>query len=380
MKFTSAILALTLLVFFTECKKKSFKIKLKKHSLKPKNLFTFGAQNALKNKFSVSTNSHGHNLPLTDFMNAQYFGEIQLGSPPQTFTVVFDTGSSNLWVPSTRCSSIACYLHRRFDADKSDTFKENGTEFSIQYGTGALEGVISNDKLTIGDLHISHQDFGESVSEPGITFAVGRFDGILGLGYDTVNVVPPFYNMVNQGLIKKPIFGVWLGNSDAEGGEITFGDTDEDHYSGSLSWAPVIRKGYWEVELQKVTYGGKDLGFTTKKAAIDTGSSLIAVSVAEAEVINQKIGGKKNWSGQYVVDCAVRESLPDLNLKFGDKEYTLTGLDYVVELGGQCVSGFMGMDIPAPAGPIWIVGDVFLRKYYTVYDLGKHRVGFATAK
>ena len=110
-----------------------------------------------------------------------------------------DTGSSNLWVPSTHCSSIACWLHHRFDSTASNTFKANGTEFAIQYGTGSLEGIISNDIVTVGDVIIKGQDFGESVQEPGVTFAVGRFDGILGLGYDNIAVkhaTPPFYNMI----------------------------------------------------------------------------------------------------------------------------------------------------------------------------------------
>lgn len=79
-------------------------------------------------------------------------------------------------------------MHKRYKASDSTSYKENGTEFAIRYGTGSLEGVISTDVLGVGDLVIKGQDFGESVKEPGITFAVAKFDGIFGLGYDTISV------------------------------------------------------------------------------------------------------------------------------------------------------------------------------------------------
>jgi saccharopepsin len=289
------------------------------------------------------------------------------------------------------CSSIACFLHKRYDSSQSSTFKENGTEFAIQYGTGSLEGIISKDTVSIGDIVIKGQDFGESVKEPGITFALGRFDGILGLGYDTISVqhvTPPFYNMINQKLVDESYFSVWLNNGgDANGGEIVFGGMDPAHYTGEVSWAPVIRKGYWEVELQGVKMDGKPLSIKSRKAAIDTGSSLFAMPTGEADAINSKFAGKKNFAGQYTVDCATISSLPELSLQFGGKEYVLTGDDYILRAGSspigggeQCISGFMGLDLPESVGPIWIVGDVFLRKYYSVYDLGKNRVGFALAK
>lgn len=326
-----------------------------------------------------------HGLPLTNFMNAQYFGEIGIGTPPQKFKVVLDTGSSNLWVPSTRCSSIACFLHRRFDATKSETFKENGTEFAIRYGTGSLEGIISNDVLHFGDLAVEEQGFGESVKEPGITFALGRFDGILGLGYDTIavqHVVPPFYNIISQGLVDDPVFSFWLGRAGEgeEGGEMAIGGIDEDRYKGDIVWSPVIRKGYWEIELEKVTFGGEDLDLDPQRAAIDTGTSLMAVPSVVSDLVNKLIGGKKNFAGQYVVDCNTIPDLPDLELTFSGKPFKLTGKDYVINAGkDQCISGFMGLDIPAPAGPIWIVGDIFLRKFYSIYDLGNDRVGLAEA-
>ncbi|ORY44220.1 aspartic peptidase A1 [Rhizoclosmatium globosum] len=351
---------------------------------------SFGSSEYKKKKLGVVADSQrlAASLPkvdLTNFMNAQYFGEITIGTPPQKFTVVFDTGSSNLWVPSTKCSSIACWLHRRYDATKSSTFKKNGTEFAIQYGTGALEGVISNEVINIGGVDIPNLDFGESVKEPGFTFAVGRFDGILGLAYDTIavqKVVPPFYAMINANLVDEPVFSAWLGdNADGgEGGEIVFGGVNEDRFTGPIVWAPVIRKAYWEVAFSDFKIGDKTVPIQSKSAAIDTGSSLLVVPTKDAETINNSLGAKKNAQGQYTLPCSQIPSLPEISITIGGAPLTLSGEDYILNLGGSgskdCVSGFMGMDLPIN---IWIAGDVLLRKYVTIYDLGNHRVGFAEA-
>ena len=85
-----------------------------------------------------------------------------------------DTGSSNLWVPSKSCTSIACFLHSKYDSSASNTYKKNGTKFEIQYGSGSMEGFVSNDLLTIGDLQIPKQDFAEATKEPGLAFAFGK--------------------------------------------------------------------------------------------------------------------------------------------------------------------------------------------------------------
>jgi len=327
-----------------------------------------------------------HGVPLSNYLNAQYFGEISLGTPPQKFSVIFDTGSSNLWVPSTHCTSIACFVHRRFDSSKSNTFKPNGTEFEIHYGTGSLEGIISSDVLTVGDIIVEDQDFGESVKEPGLTFAFGKFDGIFGLGYDRISVkgvVPPFYNMVDGGLLGEPVFSFWLNdasrNDERTGGELVFGGIDKSHFSGEIHWAPVRRKGYWEVELEKIVFDNEEVKMDNVGAAIDTGTSLIAVPTIVADLINKQIGAKKDFYGQYVVECDSVPSLPDFSLQFNGKLFTLTGYEYILQVQNRCISAFMGLDIPEPLGPIWIIGDAFLRKFYTIYDLGKDRVGFANS-
>ncbi|KAJ7228608.1 endopeptidase [Mycena pura] len=324
----------------------------------------------------------GHGVPLSNFMNAQYFAEIQLGTPPQSFKVILDTGSSNLWVPSTKCTSIACFLHSKYDSSQSSTYKANGSEFSIQYGSGSMEGFVSNDKLKLGDLEISKQDFAEATKEPGLAFAFGKFDGILGLAYDTISVnhiTPPFYSMINAHLLDQPVFSFRIGSSEEDGGEAVFGGIDESAYTGKIDYVPVRRKAYWEVELEKVSFGDDELELENTGAAIDTGTSLIALPTDIAEMLNTQIGATKSWNGQYTVDCAKVPSLPDLTFHFGGKPYPLQGSDYILDVQGTCMSAFTGLDINLPGGSLWIVGDVFLRKYFTVYDLGRNAVGFATA-
>ncbi|KAI5290331.1 Vacuolar protease A [Ascosphaera aggregata] len=334
---------------------------------------------------SIKPDTGRHDVLVDNFLNAQYFSEISLGTPPQSFKVVLDTGSSNLWVPSSECGSIACYLHTKYDSSSSSTYKPNGSEFAIQYGSGSLKGFISQDTLQIGDLKIKNQDFAEATSEPGLAFAFGRFDGIFGLGYDTISVnkiVPPFYNMLNQGLLDEPVFAFYLGDANKEGdsSEATFGGIDKSHFKGDLIKLPVRRKAYWEVELDSISLGSESAELENTGAILDTGTSLIALPSTLASLLNKEIGAKKSWNGQYTIECEKRDSLPDLTFTLTGYNFTISPYDYILEVQGSCMSSFMGMDFPEPVGPLVILGDSFLRKWYSVYDLGNSAVGLAEAK
>lgn len=313
------------------------------------------------------------------------FSEIAIGTPPQTFKVILDTGSSNLWVPSKDCNSIACYLHKTYDSSSSSTFKKNGSEFEIRYGSGSLSGHVSQDNVQIGDLKIKKQDFAEATSEPGLAFAFGRFDGIMGLGFDTISVnkiVPPFYSMIAQNLLDERVFAFYLSDTNKEGdeSEVIFGGINKNHYTGTLTKIPLRRKAYWEVDLDSVSYGDESAELEDTGVILDTGTSLIALPTDLAELLNSAIGAKKGLNGQYSIDCAKRAELNDVSFTLTGHKFTITPYDYILDVQGSCISSFFGMDIPAPAGPLVILGDSFLRKWYSVYDLGNSSIGLAAAK
>jgi len=335
---------------------------------------------------SIHTGGGGHGVPVSNFLNAQYFSEITIGTPPQTFKVVLDTGSSNLWVPSSECGSIACYLHTKYDSSSSSTFQKNGSSFEIRYGSGSLSGFVSQDTMTIGDLKVKNQLFAEATEEPGLAFAFGRFDGILGLGFDTISVnkiPPPFYNMIDQGLLDEPVFAFYLGdtnNGESDEAEAIFGGINKDHYTGKITEIPLRRKAYWEVDLDAITFGDATAELANTGVILDTGTSLIALPSTLAELLNKEMGAKKGYNGQYTVECEKRASLPDMSFTLSGYNFTITPYDYILEVQGSCISSFMGMDFPEPVGPLAILGDAFLRKWYSIYDLKKGTVGLAAAK
>uniref|UniRef100_A0A8C6QVR1 Napsin-A n=1 Tax=Nannospalax galili TaxID=1026970 RepID=A0A8C6QVR1_NANGA len=335
-------------------------------------------------------------VALSKFMNTQYFGNIGLGTPPQNFTVVFDTGSSNLWVPSTRCYffSVPCWFHHRFNPKASSSFQSNGTKFTIQYGTGRLSGVLSEDTLTIGGIKGDPVTFGEALWEPSLIFAFAHFDGILGLGFPSLavgGVRPPLDTLLEQGLLEKPVFSFYLNrvSEGSDGGELVLGGSDPAHYIPPLTFVPITVPAYWQVHMDSVKVGtGLYLCAHGCSAILDTGTSLITGPSEEIRALNMAIGGFPFLAGQYLIQCSKIPELPPVSLSLGGVWFNLTGQDYIIKIlhsdFGLCLSGFQALDIPKPAGPLWILGDVFLGSYVAVFDRGDKksgpRVGLAKAR
>jgi cathepsin D len=329
---------------------------------------------------------------LSNYKDAQYYGKITIGTPAQNFMILFDTGSSNLWVPSKKCPfyDVACMLHNKYDSTKSSTYKADGRQFEIQYGTGSMKGFISRDKVCVASLCTTNQEFAEATSEPGLTFVAAKFDGILGMGYPEIavaNITPVFNTMIAQGIVAQPVFAFWLDRKPEQkpGGELTLGGMDPRRYEEPISWVQVTKKGYWQFKMDKIMSGTSTIGCASGCQAIaDTGTSLLAGPNEQVEKIQQMIGATPIAHGEYMVNCSKISTLPDVALVINGRKFVLHGQDYVLKVSalGQtiCLSGFMGLDLPEKLGELWILGDVFIGRYYTVFDFGQNRIGFAVAK
>jgi len=319
---------------------------------------------------------------IEDYQNSQYYGEIEIGTPGQKFEVIFDTGSSDLWVAASDCGT-SCGRHAEYNSAKSSTYVANGTAFDIQYGSGPVSGYESMDVMSTGSINVKNQVFAEVTDATGLGLAykIGKFDGILGLAFPilSVNKVPTvFENMASQGLVDKNLFSFYLGTDNGQKGELLLGGIDENHYTGDIDYVPLEAATYWQVKLDglkvgETTYGAGD------HAIVDSGTSLLTGPTSVVKEIAEAMGAKKINKAEYMVSCDA-QGLPSFTYTLNGKDYTLDSSDYLIPDGDMCLLAMMGLDVPRPNGPLWIMGDVFMRKYYTVFDVENKQVGIALAK
>ncbi|XP_038675945.1 pepsin A-2/A-3-like [Scyliorhinus canicula] len=342
----------------------------------------------LYSRFSGASNgeSLGSTDSLANYLDLAYTGTISVGTPPQSFVVIFDTGSSNFWVPSVYCSSYACRDHHKFVPQDSSTFQMSNKYMSIRYGTGSMTGVLGYDTLRVANIDITHQEFGLSMTEPGSFLYYAKFDGIVGLGYPNYAVsgaTTVFDNMMSEHLVEQPLFAFYLTRENGQSGsEIVFGGVDPNHYTGQINWVPVTVEGYWQIHLDSVKLNGQVVACENGcQAVVDSGTSVIVGPTAPIQKILHAIGaGPLNGPWNYV-DCNAMSSMPDVTFTINGIDYPVPSSAYVVKRNSNgkqyCMSGFNHMSLPTTG--IWVFGDVFIGVYYTIFDRGNNQVGFAKA-
>uniref|UniRef100_G1U0D6 Peptidase A1 domain-containing protein n=1 Tax=Oryctolagus cuniculus TaxID=9986 RepID=G1U0D6_RABIT len=272
-------------------------------------------------------------------MQTEYFGTISIRTPPQDFTVIFDTGSSNLWVPSTYCSSAACTTADAGNPDHSVT-SYNPPIKACRSHSGIQETGL------VGSIEDTNQIFGLSESEPGSFLYYTPFDGILGLAYPSISssdATPVFDNMWNEGLVSQDLFSVYLNSDEQSGSLVMFGGIDSSYYTGSLNWVPVSYEGYWQITVDSITMDGETIACAYGcQAIVDTGTSLLAGPTSAISNIQSYIGASENYEGEMIVSCSSMYSLPNIVFTINGVQYPVPPSAYILEVRDHSASHRMG--------------------------------------
>ncbi|KAI8643858.1 aspartic peptidase domain-containing protein [Parasitella parasitica] len=354
----------------------------------------------LLNRIATTSDSDNNPAATTVELNAvmidvEYIGRVYIGNPPQEFHLNFDTGSAEIWVPALdcrRCGGTRRYGSNFSKTNHTKTIDQDSSTWQVRYGDGSsVSGIIGHDRIMIGN-GISLEDYPFGIAkEQAHGFAVDPFlDGIFGLAFPAISAID---NMTSttfvqdlhaQGKIKEPIVSFWLGRSAADDGqgEVMFGGVNTNHFAGDIAYIPVEQKSLWKVPITGVSINGYQIYDKVGSAILDTGTTLLVVPTAVSKKIHKAIPGA-NYDALYgwrmPCNLAVSDHKHIITITLGDHDFPLSAADLVrenVEAGnGLCYSG-----IAESQSPIFILGNTFLKNYYSVYDYGNMQIGLAASK
>lgn len=322
------------------------------------------------------------NVVLENNSNLQYIGQLEIGSPPQNLTFIFDTGSSWLWAPSIDCET--CNNSTKFNYSDSSTFNSTGSRISLEYGQGEASGVLSTDAVSIGTPSLNATQYFILVNQTA-DFDGIKADGILGLAFSSLSDDYPTYiqTLKSQGLIQNATFSFYLSDDGflsvdtTPESAFTIGGYDVKEYANNsaIHWMKIYETGYWTLPLSKVHYGGVDLGGPASYAIIDTGTSLIMGPSDKVSKITEIIQKKHKGvcmiiEGFTICECSSADEFNGLSLIMEGVEYYIESKHLFLENEGFCILLMQAFD-----AEIWILGDVFLRRYYSIYDMDNMQIG-----
>jgi len=325
--------------------------------------------------------------PINDYDDLVYVGTITIGSNNQSFVVVLDTGSANLWVPDTTCAA-SCNGKAKFNSATSTSYERDGATWSITYGTGSARGFQGIDTVSFGaagtnQLRVPRTTFGQANSIAAF-FADEPLDGILGLAFQSLavnNVPPPLVNAINQGLLDFPIFTVYLQRKGFTEGQpagfFTYGGLDPQNCGEIIAYEPLSSATYFQFRMATIAAGTYSSS-TGWQVISDTGTSFIGGMQAIVRGLATAVGATfDNFNGIYAMPCSAATA--DLLITIGSNVYRITYADYVVDVGygdGRCAFAVFPFDSTGFSVQ-WILGDPFIRPYCNIYDIGQRRIGFA---
>ncbi|KAI9826827.1 MAG: hypothetical protein M1832_005766 [Thelocarpon impressellum] len=337
-----------------------------------------------------------------DNLQSLYFANCSLGTPPQQFRFHLDTGSSDLWANAAssrlcRGRTEPCEESGTYSANKSSSYKYVNSRFNISYADGSgAAGDYATETINLGGASIKDLQFG-------IGYLSSSSQGVLGIGYTNheaqviLDNAPEYPNlpalMVSNGLIQSPSYSLWLNDLDASTGLVLFGGVNTDKYIGDLSTLPIqIEEGSTKAEeffitLTGVKLGDKVLGggARTDPVLLDSGASLVYLPNDLAVDIYNQVGASFDLAqGVATVPCSLANKNGTLDFSFTNPTISVPFNELV--LPGASPSGFFSAGSGEqsctfgimPAGDSnAVMGDVFLRSAYVVYDMGNNEISLA---
>jgi len=326
-------------------------------------------------------------VPLSTNQFYSWFGTISIGTPPQDFVVDFDTGSSDLFVPSPSCGET-CSGHRVYYPSASTTSHDLGKTFSITYGGGEnVLGEEYTDVVNLAGLTAKCQTLG-GATQYNSGFEIDNFpsDGVMGMAFESLSVYnanPTFLTLISEGAVTSPVFGFKFAGS---GSELFIGGVNPALYSGEFTWVPLSVVGFWQASFDKatVTVAVIPLEVVGKTAAIyDSGTTQIIGDPAGIKSLYKPLellyGAKyapQYGDGIYTIPCNFNTPI---SFYVGGKEVKISPASFnlgpVTTGSDTCLAGASWDD--SLTGQFWILGDVFLQNVYTAWDVGNKRIGFA---
>ncbi|KAH8920034.1 acid protease, partial [Atractiella rhizophila] len=317
-----------------------------------------------------------------------YLGQIALGTPAQSFTLQFDTGSADLWVYGPDSNATK---HPFFTSSASSTFVSSTNPWEITYGDGTtITGFVAQDTLRIAGFTIPSQGF----SLANITseqLERGVEDGLIGLGFSTLarNKQTTFMEHLiagDRGTLNSAVFSLFLerdrtfqnfnsgSTTDSTGGEICVGCTDKSHYTGDVTFVDVTSDFFWAVDCQGLTAKGKTISGTSMRLLVDSGSSVVNLPAGIIQAYAEGIGARtqNQGGGNYVLfmSCGDLATL-DFGFNIGGNIYDMAPLDLFVGTtqNGQCGIILVATDaVDSDNTPLGVVGDAFMKNWYTVFS------------
>jgi len=326
--------------------------------------------------------------PVLDWDDLEYVGNITIGTPPQQFVVVLDTGSSNLWVTDKTCNNVPCRQKNKFDSSMSSTYTNLNQAWTIQYGLGDARGNLGRDNMAFGgvgetQLAIPMTTFGQA-NHISNDFTDDPSDGILGLAFQSLavdDVVPPLQNAIAQGLLDQPLFTVWLQHKGLtegmNGGVFTYGAIDTMNCGALIAYQPLSSATYWQFRMETIGVGSYSSSAGWDVIS-DTGTSFIGGPSSVIRGLANAVNAVYHSTDEYyTVDCNANAG--DVMIKIGDNMYNINPVNYITQADETtCYFDFFPFDFGG-FGPSWILGDPFIRQYCNIYDIGNQQIGFAPA-